>query len=414
MSDRRNFALGVANGALFQLADTLGDSTLVLVALLTSLAASPILVGLIFPLRNLAWYLPQLWVSGYMQQRPMTMPVYRGISFARSLLWVAVVAGLFSLRDRGWLLATIFLVLPAIDLLGGVSAVSFMNIVAKTIPPRQRGDYFAWRLTLGGLAGVGAGFLVRAVLADNSLLAFPYNFGLLLLLAGSCAVTGMALFCLVREPAEDKLAPRATLTEQLRQARAVLAADPVYRRFLRMRAALMLAGAATPFFAVFAQRRFGLPHSDIGLYLAGYTAAGLAANFLYVRIARHGGYRQAVGLICMAGLTMVSLPLLMALLAKPLGLSAGVLTVVFISVFVLSGVREAGIGVAGNSLLLELAPPGQGPLYVGITHSTLGLVLVLAAGSGLVVAAVGFLPLFFVAAAAYVLAVWDAFHLRSA
>ena len=411
MSDRQNFVLGVTNGALFTLADTLVDPTLVQVALLTSLSASPFLIGLLFPLRNLVWYLPQLWVSGFMQVRPMKLPLYRRTSLVRGVLWIGLTLAVFTLHDPGWLLLAIFLVLPMIDLLGGLSAVSFMDVVAKVVPPRERGDFFAWRLTVGGVLAIGAGLVVRLVLDENGPLVFPQNFGLLFALTAGAAITGMTLFSLVREPAEPSPIPRASLRAQLRQARTVLAANPNYQRFLRMRAALMLAGAATPFFVVFAQTRLGLPASNIGLYLAAYTASGLAASFLYVRISRKAGHQRSAVVMSVAGLAMIGLALAAALLARPLALPAGLLTVLFVLVFILSGLRETGIGVAANSLLLDLAPPGQGPLYVGITHSVLGLVLVLAAGSGLVVEGFGHVALFLVAGVAQLAAVWDALHM---
>ncbi len=144
------------------------------------------------------------------------------------------------------------------------------------------------------------------------------------------------------------------------------------------------------------------------------SSPALAANFVYVRIARKWGHQRSVVVLCATGMLMVAVPLLLTVLATPLALPPLALTASFALVFVLSGVRDSGIGVAANSFLLDLAPPGQGPLYVGITHSALGLVLVLAAGSGLVVSAFGFLALFAVAALAQALAVWDALQLGHA
>ena len=64
--DMRNFRLGVVNGVLYILSETLLDPTLVLIAYLSMITDSPILLGMLLPLRDGAWALPQLWVSCFL------------------------------------------------------------------------------------------------------------------------------------------------------------------------------------------------------------------------------------------------------------------------------------------------------------------------------------------------------------
>jgi MFS family permease len=411
---RRNFVLGVVNGALFQLADTLSDPTLVIVAVVAHLSASPLLIGLVVPLRFIVWYLPQLWVSGFVQSWPRKLPLYRSMALVRGLLWIGLVAGVFWLDSRAGLLAMFLVALPLIDLLGGISAVSFMTIVAKVIPPRERSAFFAWRLTIGGAMAVAGGLLVRAVLGAGSPLAFPDNFGLVIGLTAIMAVLGMLTFGLTVEPKDEQPPPPASLPAQLRNAQAALATDADFRRFIQMRSLLALAGAATPFYAVYARETFGVPTDYIGLYLAAYTGTALAANILYARISRRLGHRRSMALVSLGGIAMVTLVLLVALLARPLGLTSNQVGLVFVLVFVFSGLRESGIGVVGNSLLLDIAPAGRGPLYVGVAHSVLGLVLLLTAGSGLLVGGLGYLALFGLAALTHLAALWEALRMREA
>ena len=71
---RRNFTLGVLNGLFVGLGEALMDPTLVQVAFVNYLSASPLLVGLVVPLRDGTWYLPQLWVSSHLQSQPHKLP----------------------------------------------------------------------------------------------------------------------------------------------------------------------------------------------------------------------------------------------------------------------------------------------------------------------------------------------------
>jgi hypothetical protein len=66
-------------------------------------------------------------------------------------------------------------------------------------------------------------------------------------------------------------------------------------------------------------------------------------------------------------------------------------------VFILSSIREAGINVSATALLLDLAPIMRRALYVGLTHSMLGIVLLVTVAGGIVVAVAGYVTLFVLA-----------------
>lgn len=66
---RRNFSLGLVNGALFNLSASLLDPSLVLTWLASQLTSSNFLIGLVMPMNQGGWFLPQLLISGYLQGR---------------------------------------------------------------------------------------------------------------------------------------------------------------------------------------------------------------------------------------------------------------------------------------------------------------------------------------------------------
>ena len=93
--NRRNFTLGVLNGAFFRLADTLIDSQMVLTWFLAQLDVSNIWIGLISPLRMGSSFLLQLLVSGYLERKPYKLPFYGLVSVFRCailLVWALVIA----------------------------------------------------------------------------------------------------------------------------------------------------------------------------------------------------------------------------------------------------------------------------------------------------------------------------------
>ncbi len=410
----RNFRLGVLNGVWFTVADRLMDPTLVLAAFVSTLTPSPLWLGLILPITDGGWFLPQLFVSGYLQSQPRKIALYRRVAGVRVLVWGLMAAAPFVLRDPRWLLPVFFLTYALTSLSSGLSGLSFMEIVGKTILPRRRAVFFAWRLGAGAMAGMFGTLMVRWLVDDAGPLAFPYNFAVLFALALGVGVLGVLAFARVAEPADTLLQPAASPLAQARRALGVVRHDHNYRRYLWVRMLLVMAGVAPPFYAVYVQQRLGGSLAMVGVYLAVYTTANLASHVVFGRLSARLGNRQTLVVSTWAGLLMTGGVLALALGAGPLRLSGEAASLWLIPVFVLYGVRESGIGVASNSLMLDLAPPADRSLYVGFTNTLMGVVLLSTGVSGIIVAGLGHAALFVITAAGHVLALLAAARMREA
>ncbi|MDW8325925.1 MAG: hypothetical protein RMK99_05100 [Anaerolineales bacterium] len=387
---QRDFWLGVLNGVLFTLAETLTDPTLVLVAFVSRLTQSPSLIGLVAPLRDAGWFLPQLWLSGYVQSVPYKLVLYRRAAIVRLLAWGGLAAAPFILNSSLHLLLAFYLTFSVYALASGFAGLTFVEVVGKTIPPPRRLVFFAWRLFLGGVAALGGAAVVRWLLDERGPLPFPYNFGVLFAAGWAFAAVGLVAFGLIREPPDVHLRPRAAFIQQLLRALHILRTDHLYRHFLLMRASLLLAGAAVPFFAVFVETRLGGALNMVGVYLATYIAASLVANIAFGRFAERLGNRGVVLLAALAGLLMLLLVGGLVLVAAIWGVSGEGASRVLALAFALLGIRDSGLGISSQPLLLALAPADDRSLYLGFTHTLLGLVLLSTGLSGLVVQVFGF------------------------
>jgi predicted MFS family arabinose efflux permease len=180
--------------------------------------------------------------------------------------------------------------------------------------------------------------------------------------------------------------------------------DVLYRRYLSLQSAMMMAGAATPFFAVYVQQNLGGNPGMVGIYLAILTVAGLFSNAILGRISRRVRYSKIMQLATLAGIGMSSLVLLLALMAEPLKISANAASLWLMPVFLLAGIRNAAAGVSGSSLLLNIAPEGERSIYIGFGNTWMGLVLLATGGSGFIVKLLGFEALFIFTIMAHLLA----------
>jgi MFS family permease len=390
---RRNYRLGVANGVLFGLGDSLSSANLVLALLVRQLGGSLALVGLLPALQMGGFLLPQLLVGGRLQAMTYKLPLYRRAAIVRLSTWLVLTIVVFSATMISaelslWLIILGYMIF---NIGGGTSTLAFQDVVAKVIPAQRRGSFFGTRQLLGGLLTVAlAGPLVRWLLGEGGPLPFPHNFGLLCLISLVFYTPGLLAFAFVREPPQLHLGVRMRVIEGLRRAPAILREHTNYRWFIIARMLTRIGQIAEPFYLIYATEALQLPASVAGIYLALRAIAGALSNLLWGRISMRQGNRR---LMLVSGALIVLTPalaLLGPMLVRALGLGAGGLTLAIGLVFLISGAANDGSNIANMTYLLEIVPENERPTYMGLANTTLGLVTFLPVLGGWLVSAVGY------------------------
>lgn len=386
----RNFRLIVLNGVLYLSAETLMDPTLVLVAFMSQLTSSPLLLGLLVPIRDGAWALPQLWISNFIQRQNLKMRFYSKVSYIRILTWIMISATIFFVQDESLLLVFFFIAYIISSLVTGLSGLPFLEMVSKTIPPDRRGELFAWRLGFGGMLGIGGSILVRYLISPNSPFEFPYNYGVLSLIF--CVVATIALILLnhIHEVPDEYIPPKRKFGDQVRIATAEFRSNRSFRLLLISQGLMLTAGAAIPFFAVYLQQRLGGSSEWVGIYLAVMMASNLFSNILFGRISRKLSNQTVYLTATIAGTLMTTIVLVLALVAEPLKISPLTASICLLPVYFLAGMRGTGMSVGTNSLLLNIAPPHERSVIIGFSQSLLGIVLLATGLNGVAVELFGF------------------------
>ena len=401
---RRNFALGLLNGALFRLNDALTSPALVLPLFVSQLTDAHFLIGLIQPIVHGGWFFPQLVISRYVQHRPHKKGFYTAAAWVRLLSWGLLTLAIFVLGESapGLLLVTFFALLTVFSLGSGIGGLPFMDIVGKAIPARRRGLFFGARNFLGGSLAFGAGFLVKYVLGEEEGFLFPVNFGLLFAIA--FVILGLALFSFVQvvEPIEPVGRQEVHLSQQFGRALEVVRQDLNYRRFLILRWALSAAGMAAPFYVVYAKRVLGVPTGMVGIYLSAMSLVGIVSTLLWGRLSDRRGNKLVIQVSTLAGL-LVPLVTLLAPALQAI-LSQTTIHYAFTLPFMLLGAFNGGTRIGGTNLLLEIAPASERPIYIGLTNTLLGIALFLSAVSGVIVDLASFAVLFSIALGFFALA----------
>ncbi|MCE1253699.1 MAG: MFS transporter [Anaerolineae bacterium] len=403
---QRNFRLGVMNGVFFIIGEALLDPTLVLVAFVSQLSPMALFVGLVLPLRDSLWAIPQLWMSGFVQSLPQKIVLCRRVTVVRMISWVFMVLEINLIRDPHTLLVAFFITFGISSFASGVNGLAFMEVVSKTIPSRRRGEFFAWRLGISGAINIGSSLLVRWLLSPQSPLSFPHNFGLLSFLYLIFASAGLISFNMIDEPADENVLPVQPMHVLLKRALEFLKTDTIYRNFMILLSVMEVAAMATPFFAVFVQQVLGGDPSMVGIYLGITIASNLGSNLIFGRVSIRTGNRQVMLLSVLSGTIMSASVLLLVLLAEPLKISAAAASIWLIPVFIFAGIRSTGYTISSNSILLDISPINDRSLYVGFLNTLTGLILLATGFSGLLKDWLGMKILIVITLAAHLLALY--------
>ena len=301
--------------------------------------------------------------------------------------------------DPVMLLVSFFFLYSVSRAVGAPGGLVFYDVVAKTIPPRRRGSFFAWRQLLGGLLGLVGGLVVKSVL-DSPTFPFPRGYALLFLMCGVSMVVGTGGMLAVREPAGAIISSSATLRQLMRRAGDLLRDDPVYRRYTITQISLQMSNLAQPFLVVFAIDHLRAPDGIVGIYVTTRIAALLLANLFWGALSDRRGNRLVLQLLCLGnGLVQV------LALAMILGFS-GVTRVpgewlpyTALPALFLSGAMIPAHMMAGANFLLELVDETERPLYLGFYNSVIGIVVLISGFAGILLDFLGFTGLFAIALA---------------
>lgn len=395
---QRNYHKGVFNGAVFALGEAASNPGLVLSLLVRQLGGSLTLVSLLPVIQMTGYLLPQLLVGGRIQALTYKLPVYRRFAVLRLIAQCAVVVACFfaGIIPHEWALIAILVSYALFNYGGGVTTLSFQDVVAKTIPVEHRGRFFGTRQLIGGLLAFAVGGpLVRWLLSAESPLAFPYSFAAIGLFSLLCYASAMAVFATVKEPPAERTTPAISMAAAIRGAPLMLRNNPDYRNYILTRLFLVVGRLADPFFIIYVTEQLGLPKSMAGVFIATVAVSAAISNIVWGRL---GDARGKVWLLRLTTTLTVIPPLMMVLASSVQAIAPDFLVVWLLMLSLIAGTANDGINIASNTYLLEISPPDERPLYMGLANTLLGIGAVVPIIGGFLVSGIGYTPTFIIAA----------------
>jgi len=376
---RRNYRLGIANGALFMGGSSFIDPSTVISAFILNFTDSRFIVGLATSLQRMGWSLPQLLISNRVERLRHKLPFYAICNAIRMALFFSLLPLIYlAAGSHPTLMLVGFLILFGLgSLLGGGAGLTFTDIVGRILPPRSIGRFYAMRFLLGaGVMGISAGFVVTYILGEERLFPFPRNYLVLFTTAFILMAAGVLAFCLVREPPTKRTARARSLGQSLAQVPKLLRAEPNFGTMLLSRFLVAGRGLSLPLYTVLALKVFEVPVAAVGIFLLVKQGTGMVANIWWARVSARAGNRAVIRLAAGSQLLVALYALALVWLAQPLvaaipGNPGRV--ALFVPVFVLLGITMHGEVIGYTSFAINVAPEERRPTYIGLMNTTMGI-----------------------------------------
>jgi MFS family permease len=395
---RRNFIALVADFAGFGLGFAFYSPSTVLPAFVSELTSSAPLIGLISTLLTGAWLLPQLFAANFLAAQERQKP-YLMLSAAIGRVTFFLLAGIVYLwadRRPGVTLIALYACIAVLMACDAVTSVAWIDMWPKMIPPARRGRMIGLGQVLSGLMTIGAAEVVRRVLSPAGP-PFPANYALLFLLAGVAMMMSLGALASLREPrGVGEGRRRAPWREFLPRLSRMLREDSHFRLLNVVRLLGGLSGLAGPFYIVYATGELGMTTDTIGLFITAQTVGSVVAGLALGYLNERWGGKIVVQVSRLLALVQ---PLLALGLAGASGALGGAMPLVYALIFLLMGIINNAMMPGFFSYLVYLAPEDERPVYVGLSNTLSGVLMVVPLAGGWLLEATSY-PVLFAATAA--------------
>jgi len=374
-AERRNFLLGVVNGALGRTGGSLTHPNLIIAAFVYEITKSTLLVGLISALwlAGLMW--PQLYLSSRIEHRARKKPFYIFATIVRILLLAALAATVFASKaaNHAWIIPIFFIIYFAYSTAQGVAVLPFLDIIGQTVRRTRLGGFFGYRSLLGGLLATAAGFLFAQPLLDK--IPSPSSYGILIATGLLCSACGWSAFFFVREQEDPAVTKKRSFSEVFASAGKMLLRDMNYKLLLAMRILFRFNALALVFYVPYGVQRLGAARMS-GIFVGCIALSRLASSIIWGKLSdRHGNRLCLVwsGIFFFLSPAAVLLaPHLPPLFQWRLPLSQASLDLplsVYLVALALFGLALESNIIGINALLLEAAPPDRRPSYIAFLNT---------------------------------------------
>jgi len=383
------------------------DASTVLPSFAAHLTSSALLIGLLSTIGSGGWLLPQLIAANYVADKPAKKPyMILPALIGRPLYLVLALITYFFAADQPLLtLVALYVVQAVFWVADGLATPPWFDVLEKAIPGRRRNRYVGVSQVLGGVLAVGAGIIVRRVLDPAQGLPFPTNYAALFATSFVFyALSTLAQFAVVEPIEASAVTQRPTWRQYLPLLATTLREDRPFRQAIAGRLLAGFGGMALPFYILFGTDVLGLSAAAVGTSVTAQMLGRVLGGVLLSAGSGKLGNRFTL----LTGLGLTSLAPLLALAVGLLrdALEASAFAYALPLIFFFIGISMNAVPWGFTNYVLDIAPPQSRPMYVGLTNTILGLLIIAPIVGGAILQATSYVVLFAVSLGIFLASIW--------
>ncbi len=272
----------------------------------------------------------------------------------------------------------IFMLISVFAMSGAFAAVSYIDILGKSIQSDRRQRFFILKESITGVGIFVSALIVRYLLGR---LGYPINYAVLFVIAASLLLIASIGFWNIRELRSKSRSLK--ISHLLKSIPGAVRQDKNLRWYLIVLNTLGMVLTFMPFLILYAKEQFSLSDEGVGNFLVFRVSGMVLSGFLFYRITKRIHYR---GVILIAAGLGVLIPWLAFLLGEHEAL--------YQFIFILSGLFVAAYKVLKDGILVEISTNDNRAVYAGISGAGNILTIIFPLLAGYLVSTLGFVVVF--------------------
>ena len=363
---RYNFIVNLCDGGFWGFGIGFASFVTVIPLFVSHFTDSAILIGLIPAIHAAGWQLPQLLLADRVARAERYKPMVLWLTMVERLpfLGFGLVALSYPILPREIALGLTYGLLIVQGLGSGLTATPWQSLIAKIIPPAQRGTFFGAQAAaanlLASVSALGAGILL-----DQFVL--PLNFALVFTLAFAAMMVSFVFLARTRESAAPPESTGLAQRDFRGGLTAILQRDVNFRWFLVVRVLFHLATMAFAFYTIYAVRQHQVSVVVTGVLTSVYLGSQIVANPVMGWVGDRWGHRVVLQFGALAAVGSTAL----AIWAPSAEW--------FYAVFTLAGISNVAAWTITMTMTIDFAgDPTERPAYVGLANTLVAPFAILA------------------------------------
>lgn len=392
-----NFFLHVSALTLSKSADALIDPKLVLSWLMTALGAPAVLIGLLVPVREAGALLPQLLTAGALRRLPQRKWAWSLGALAQGS--AAIIIGIIALTLEGAPAGLAIIgALGVLALSRSVCSVCYKDVLGKTVSKSRRGAATGLAGSLGAITTIAFALILSSDVVDRYSVVI-----IALFLAGAAWILGALVFTQLVEERGATEGGASAFREAMTNL-SLLKTETQLRRFILVRALLTATALAPPFMIAAVSQKSALLET-LGFLVLASASASLVSSFVWGRLSDRSSKR----VLAISGVVSAGALAATAMLAHTGQLDPVLILPVLLFILMIA---YQGVRLGRSTHLVDMATEDTRAAFTALSNTTIGVILLLGSGFGLLAGATSASLVLFVMAAMCALAAVAALSLE--